>query len=293
METLTLSISPTFEIKDDRFDTSQIADSHLMIEVSRDRFRFCIHNSLNNTIVWLEDYMIFALLNENQLLKSLKTIYQEHNFLAANYWKTIRLTVNSLHFTFIPEEFYLPEENTKYLQLAAGKILIDKEQIFDYHHSKFGTVGVFGIEKEVMNWFKEMYPAKKISPVHLLNTMIEGILQEKKPNGMHLYFEEGFVSMIYFKDNKLQFCNKFAYKTTQDLVYHVLFVMNELGLQNAETPVIFYGEITMFSEGYVMLARSLKNICFAKNPNKLIYSQYFDQLPEHRYFSLFSSYFLY
>ena len=68
--------------------------------------------------------------------------------------------------------------------------------------------------------------------------------------------------------------------------------MNELDLQT-EMPVMFYGEITSFSEGYIQLSESLKNIKFALNPTKLRFSQYFDDLPEHRYYTLFSSYYLY
>jgi hypothetical protein len=292
METLNVSISPSFEIKDDRFDANQIADSHLLIEVGRDRFRFAIHHATNNMIMWLEDYQIFSLLTENQLIKTLKTIYKEHPYLTANYWRTIRLTVSSPNFTFLPEEYYHPDETIKYLQFSAGKVLTDTESIYEFKHNKFAAVNIFSIEKELISWFKEMYPAKKITPIHTLSTLIEGIVQEKNLNSLHLFFEDNQVSIIYFKDNKLQFCNRFAYRTSQDLVYHVLFVMNELNLQT-DTQTIFYGEVTSFSESYTVLSNSLKNISFANNPSKIKFSQYFDELPEHRYFSLFSSFYLY
>lgn len=292
METLTINISPSFEIKDDRFDTNQIAESHLLIEVSRDRFRFAVYHSEHDVIMWLEDYHIFSLLTENQLLKSLKTIYQQHIFLSANYWKTIRLTVNANNFTLIPDEYYEANEAAKYLNFAAGKNLLEREQIFDFKHSRFGTVSIFGVEKELISWFKEMYPARKIIPVPVIASLLEGIVQDRNNNGLHLYFEDNFVTILYFKDAKLYFCNRFHFRMAQDMVYHVLFVMNELGLQT-EMPVTFYGEITSFSEGYILLSASFKNIKFALNPTKLRFSQYFDDLPEHRYYTLFSSYHLY
>lgn len=283
-----MNISPNFEIKDDRFDVSQIADCHLLIEVGRDRFRFAVFNTIHNVFQWLEDYHVISILNENQALKAIKNIYQNHHFLAANYWKTIRVSIQSNYFTLIPEEIYQSDDALKYLQFASGKILTDTEQIFDYRHSRFGAVNVFGVEKEIYNWFKDMYPAKKITPTPVIGTLIEGILNGKKVNGFHLYFEENYISMIYFKDNKLFFCNRFFYLTAQDLVYHVLFVMNELGIEH-DKPVIFYGEITSFSDTYELLSRSLTNIIFASNPINLSFSQYFDELPEHRYYSLFSA----
>jgi hypothetical protein len=292
LETLTINILPSFEIKDDRFDTNQIAESHLLLEVSRDRFRFAVYHAEHDVIMWLEDYHIFSLLTENQLIKSLKTIYQQHPFLAANYWKTIRLNVNANHFTLIPDEYYEVEEATKYLNFAAGKNLSEREQIFDFKHSRFGAVSIFGIEKEIIGWFREMYPARKITPVPVLGSLMEGIVQDRNNNGLHLYFEDHHVSILYFKDSKLHFCNRFQFRTSQDMVYHVLFVMNELSLQT-DMAVTFYGEITSFSEGCIQLSKSLKNIKFALNPTKLRFSQYFEDLPEHRYYTLFSSFYLY
>ncbi|WP_337042416.1 DUF3822 family protein [Emticicia sp. 17c] len=292
MEATINNILPSFEIKDDRFDVSQIADSHLMIEVGHDRFRFAVYNSIHNVVMWLEDYHVFSLLNHNQLLTTMKRIYQSHLFLAANYWKTIRLTVNTNNFTLIPEEYYQNDEAAKYLNFAAGKNLTEYEQVFDYKHSHFGVVNVFSIEKDLIAWIKEMYPAKKITPVPVISTLIEGIVKDKTNKGLHLYFEENYVSLIYFQDDKLSFCNRFQYRTASDMVYHVLFIMNELGLET-EMPVIFYGEITIFSEGYILLNKTLKNIQFAQNPTKIKFSQYFEQMPEHRYYTLFCSYYLY
>ncbi len=292
MEATITHISPSFEIKDDRFDVSQIADSHLMIEVGHDRFRFAVYNTIHNAVMWLEDYHVFSLLTHNQLLSTVQRIYQSHQFLAANYWKTIRLTVNANHFTLIPEEYYQSDEVVKYLNFAAGKNLTEQEQIFEFRHAHYGIINVFSVEKNLVNWIKEMYPAKKITPVPVISTLIEGIVKDRTNRGLHLYFEENYVSLIYFQEDKLHFCNRFQYRTAPDMVYHVLFIMNELGLET-EMPVTFYGEITSFSEGYTLLSKTLKNIEFARNPTKIKFSQYFEQIPEHRYYTLFCSYYLY
>jgi hypothetical protein len=67
--------------------------------------------------------------------------------------------------------------------------------------------------------------------------------------------------------------------------------MNELGLP-VTTSTMFYGEITSFSDRYIQLRQSLSNVKFALNPTKIRFSQYFDDLPEHRYYTLFSSFYL-
>jgi len=291
LENPVLNILPSFEIKDDRFDTNQIADCYLLIEVSNNCFRFTVYNTLHNVIMWLEDYHIFSLLNDNQFLKTLKKVYQQHQFLSANYWKTICLSVNASHFTLIPEEYYEADEATKYLNFAAGNTVSEREQIFDFKHSHFGAVCIFGIEKETLIWFKEMYPARRINPIPVVGSLIEGIVKDRNNSGLHLYFEDYYITILYFKDAKLYFCNRFHFRTSQDMVYHVLFVMNELGLP-VTTPTTFYGEITSFSDRYIQLTQSLSNVKFALNPTNIRFSQYFVDLPEHRYYTLFSLFYL-
>ena len=287
MEISTLSIAPRFEIKDDRFDVGNLANYELYIQLSSDRLRFAVLDASNQTFLWLEDYHIYTPFKESQFIESLKTIYKEHPFLAANFWKSISLSVNSPYFTLIPNTYYNSEDAQKILNFAAGKVVVENEQVFEYKHSKFELVNLFAFDKVWSSWIKEMYPARKIAPVHIVSTLIEGISREKDFSGVHLYFEGNDIFIIYFKETKLYFCNKFYYRTPQDLLYYILFVVNELNLPE-DIRITFYGEITSFAENFLEISKYLPNLHFANSPNGLKFSQYFDEVPEHRYYSLFS-----
>ncbi len=288
MDNSVSTIAPSFEIKDDRFDINQIADCQLLIEVSKERFRFSVYNSLYEVIMWLEDYHINSLLDQHQLLKTLNTLYSRHLFLAANYWKSIKVLVSVNHFTLMPEEFYDSLDAHKYLNFASGKNLSETEQIADYPLPFCRGMCIFGIEKEIYAWFRQMYPAKNIVPIPVVCALLDGIVQDEMADGLHLYFEEHHVTIVFFNDGKLILCNRFLFRTSDDLIYHVLFVMNELSLSN-DIPVMLYGEITSFADAYLQLSLTLEQIRFANNPKKARFSQYFDELFEHRYYTLFSA----
>lgn len=285
-------IEPVFEVKDDRFEIGDIASCHLLIEVSKDRFRFAVYHTKNDMFMWMEDYQIITLFNENQLLETLESIYNNHPFLAANYWKSISMSVNSGYFTFIPEELFQRDDSSKYLNFAAGSLTTENHYIYDFHHAALSAYNVFGVEKKLVNWFREMYTVKKISPVHLISSLIECIRKLPSPNGLHIHFEERNLVVVYFENDKLHLCNRFNYRTPQDAAYHVLLVINQLNL-NAATPLTLYGEITTFSEVHTILDKTLTTISFGVMPKSLNFSYFFDDMPEHRYCSLFSSYFTY
>lgn len=281
------SIQPIFEVKDDRFEIGQIASCHLLIEVSKDRFRFAVFHSKNDMFMWLEDYQIITVMNENQLLETLELIYDKHHFLAANYWKSVSLSVNSNYFTFIPEEIFQRDDASKYLNFAAGNQLNEAHFIYDFKHASLGAFNVFGVDKKLINWFKEMYTVKKITPVHLISTLVACIRQLPKPDGVHVHVEEGNLIVVCYKDHALQFCNRFNYRTPQDAAFHLLFVINQLSL-TVTTPVTLYGEVTTFSEFYSLVSKNMASVLFGKMPENLKFSYFFDDMPEHRYCSLFS-----
>jgi hypothetical protein len=58
----------------------------------------------------------------------------------------------------------------------------------------------------------------------------------------------------------LKFCNRFAYKTPQDLVYYVLFAMNELEIEPDEIILRVNGNITEQSEDFELLNQYLPNV---------------------------------
>jgi hypothetical protein len=286
------AILPIFEVKDDRFEVGQIANCHLLIEVGKERFRFAIQHEKNDMFMWMEDYQIMSVLNENQLLQTLQRIYDQHHFLAANYWKSVSLSINSNYFTFIPEEIFRREDSSKYINFAAGSQINEDHYIYDFKHQTINAFNVFGVEKKLINWFKEMYTVKKITPVHLISTLIECIRQLPSPDGMHVHFEEESLIVVYSKYNALQFCNRFNYRTPQDAAYHVLFVINQLSL-NTTTPLTLYGEITPFSEAYALIFKTMTSISFGAMPENLNFSYFFQDMPEHRYCSLFSMLYTY
>ena len=292
MEDSTKEIQPIFEVKDERFEIGQIASCHLLIEVSKDRFRFAVFHTIHDMFIWMEDYQIITVLNENQLLETLQKIYDQHHFLAANYWKSVSLSVNSNYFTFIPEEIFQRDDSSKYLNFAAGSQLNEAHYIYDFKHQYIDAYNIFGVEKKLINWFKEMYTVKKITPVHLISTLVECIRQLPDPDGIHIHVEEGNLAVVYYKAKSLQFCNRFNYRTPQDAAYHILFVFNQLSL-TAATPLTFYGEITTFSEIYAIINKNMTSITFGSMPSNLKFSYFFDDMPEHRYCSLFSTLYTY
>jgi hypothetical protein len=281
------NISPSYIIKDDRFDTTLISEYHLCIEIKSDHFRFAVFSEPSQTFMWLEDYQTTLLWGQDKFTHFIKEIIKDHAFLGANYWRSIQIITHSDAFTMVPTDLFQPNDMAKYITFVTGKVPSPLEQILEYSYTTFRAHTVFSVESNLTSWIKSTYQSRAITPIHLSSIWIEGVLRQANPDGFHIYFEGDAVILLYIKEGKVTYCNRFIYRTADDLVYYVLFVMHVLSI-DADAVILFYGEITTFADNYVMLAKSLPNIQFASSPTNVKFSQYFYEIPEHRYFALFS-----
>ena len=287
IDTDVLHIKPTVEVIDDRFGINMISNSVLLIDVFKNRLQFCVLNLQSETFLWLEDYQFSSVLGSNLFEFNLNSVYQNHHFLSANYWASIQLQVNTPIFTFVPKTIFKREDSSRYLQLLTGSQVSDKYLIYDVEIEGEEVVCVYGIEKNILNWFKNMYPAQKISPLPRIKTLLENSRLIAKSNSLHISFEENDIDVALWKSGQLMLCNRYQYRTFSDFEYFLLMITNELSCDNSTLEVYLYGEITPFSEMFAVIERNFTQRRFAGLTTNFKFSQFFTDLPEHRYSNLF------
>ncbi|MFC5408553.1 DUF3822 family protein [Larkinella bovis] len=286
-------MSPTVAIQEDSFDVSMTDSYQLCLEMSHERFRFCVVEPEQRQCFWLEDYTFPTLLTENPLLPSLRSIYQNHPLLQSSYWKKIQVSVNSPSFTLIPTSLYRKEYRAQYLQLMRGNPLSLSEHALTYTHQKEDFQAVFSIDNALTDWLAATYPLQQLTIVHQSSALIQATaasdLVLDSSQKLSLNFEDESVTLVFRKAGRFMYCNRFAYKNATDLVYYILYVINELKTEPKELKVILSGEITPFADIFTSLEQFLPNIRFGSTPPNLKLTAAFDEVPEHRYFSLFGN----
>jgi Protein of unknown function (DUF3822) len=277
-------------VKSDHFDLSKLSGYELCIEVGKYRVRFCVIDTQKRCL-WLEDYTIGSLLNEAKLLQSLQQLTEKHQFLGKNDWKNVVVSFNTPHFTLIPTEFYKKEYTSQYLKLMRGSMLMDSEKPLTDSISSINAHNVFVADKALHEWFLNTYTHYQPTLIHQSSALIDGALRLIKTNEpqLVLYFEDEYVTVVVASSKKLLLCNKFAYKASADMAYFVLFVLVNLKLKSSLIHCTLYGEITPYSEDYQLLKQFIPSLVFGANPKELVFSdEAFEDLLEHRYFSLYS-----
>ena len=282
--------APTVTIRARAFDPAQTAGSVLCLEVGHDRLRLLVRDP-GGRGCYLSDYTFPLLLTERSLTDRLPDVFRNHAVLSAGPWAGVRIGVNAPSFTLVPTALYRKEYAGSYLALMRGSALPTHEFASAYAHEGEDLLSVFGLEHPLADYFSETYPLQPLTFVHQIGTLVEATADIDRhrltPRNVYLYFEDEFVSIIYRHEHQLRYCNRFGYKHASDLAYYVLYVLDELKLNPTDIQVMLYGEITAFAETYPALSRFLPHLTFGHPPPGLSLTAEFDELPAHRYLSLY------
>ncbi|WP_461146949.1 DUF3822 family protein [Spirosoma pulveris] len=287
---IAVTISPTVQISADSFDAGLASKSVLSLEVGRERFRFMVQDSRGQGL-YLEDYTFPSLLTERSITGVLPDVFREHPVLSAGPWQEIRIGVNSPSFTLIPAPLFRKEYAGSYLALMRGSALPAHEFAQSYAHTAEGFLSVFNMEHPLADFFSEIYPLQPLVYIHQVGTLIQATADLDRhaltSANVYLFFEDEFVTIICRNAHKVGFCNRFGYKNVQDLTYYILYVFEAQSLAPESTPLFLYGEITPFAEAYAELSRFMPKLTFGQIPPGLQLSSAFEDLPNHRYLSLY------
>ena len=111
----------------------------------------------------------------------------------------------------------------------------------DYNRiAEHGIVTVYELPRWMKSMFVVKFPRSKI--VHPVTVLIKGIFAAPTYSPkIHLYITENSFHYLITSKNDLLFYNRFDFSTLADLVYHVLFVLEQKALTQDDFEVNLYG----------------------------------------------------
>ncbi len=280
----------TYSIKDEAFDTEALSFYYLDLLFSSHEFSFIVTDSRDQKVLCIEHYTFPEVFSVEQQLSHLSILYQEHIFLTAGYWKQISLCVQNDKFSLIPSILFNPQDIKAYLKLNADT-QNDDVLISDFIEEN-NSYNCFAVDKSIENWFSKSYYGKEIKITHHLSSFIRGIeVQHHLSNEeetVYLNISAKSVTIGVISNRKLVFANVFQYASPDDLLYYLMFVLNEFSLDPNQVLVTIWGEIDQTSMEFAKLYRYIRYLQFGKRPQFFNFSYVFDELFDHQSFDLYN-----
>ncbi len=286
MSTAVRKISPSVSLIDETADTKQGPQHSLHLLAGPGSFSLALINDATNKFVGLESYNLQNVFSTESLVQTLEQIIDAHRFLKVNY-SSVFFAFDNYKSTLIPEALFDPGNTESYLRfnhiLNAGDLILTDQL------RNIESRNVFVFPSLLKDMLLKYYP--KIQIRHHSSALIESLAMryknESKPK-LVLHISLTHFEIILFEGKHLRFYNTFRHQTSEDFIYYLLFVCEQLKLNPETLELVLIGEIEKNSAIYAILYKYIRNIRFGERPEAFAYCQPLNTLPKHFYTNLFS-----
>lgn len=254
-------------IKDSTFDSLQISNYHLSIELSEKSISYCIVDK--------NKYRCYLLFSQNYESQNLLKILNKDEFITREFLSKSISFVNFPN-TLIPKELY--NEKDKKNIFSVNHSLTNEELVTDELKSKI--INLYAIPNTIFQTVKNVIPEAIIrsnSSILINNFLSLNNLQET----MFLFLKDSYINIVVTKGDGLIFQNKFEYQTKEDLLFYVLFSIQQLNFSNEDINTVIYGNIS--KEEYNILYQYIRNIKFGNKLKDISCSNEFNNIEDHCY----------
>lgn len=230
----------------------------LSIHISLNGLSFCIIDLISKEIDFLRTYSLSKNSTPKELLKTLKKGFKENGELRNSFSSVKIIHYNNLS-TVVPEPLFDKKNALSYLKFNS-KILKNDYVAYDRIFNN-ECVNVFIPYVNINNYIFKMFDSFVYN--HYSSIILEKVkLNEKNTTTPSLYLNINInhMEITYFVKNKLVFYNRFDFNTKEDVMYYLLFTIDQLKLNPEEIPVVITGNISEDDDNYKIIYKYIRNV---------------------------------
>lgn len=255
------------KIKSSKTSLKKTQNNILSIQFSLGGFSFCVSDSYSKETLYFLEILFEKQLNDlEELLEEIKNIFKENAILHLEYQEVLVIHQNNLN-TIVPESYFDEKSLRNYLNfnikvLQTDYIAFDTIQGIE---AKNVYVPYVNINNYLFQNFGE-FEYKHHSSIFIEKLMKKSQPQEKT---MFVNVSERNIDIVILQHEKLLFSNSFLFNTKEDFIYYILFVAEQLQLDNEAFKLYFVGEINTTSGLYQIAYKYIKYVYFLRSNNSI------------------------
>ena len=173
---------------------------------------------------------------------------------------------NQKEMVLIPSSLYKKDLNAVLLDTIHGDHVEYSIAVDDVHQWELHNV--YGIPTDLMGIVLDKYPQAR--QVQYMSACLRGIfrtLTEDINQWIKLHVLPSCINLVVLKGEQLQISQSFYFETPEDIIYHLLNVVDKYGLDVSESIVEVSGLLDSSSATWNELNKYFLNISFEKSPS--------------------------
>jgi hypothetical protein len=210
------------------------------------------------------------------------------SFLVTNYQlasikvETISITILTKDFTLVPESYSSQSDIKDFLIFSTGNSEIKNAQQHTVKNVKF----CYSIEQSLFQYLEKTFNKANIRHSGAINSDLFFSSHSLLKNNLFLNINDGVIELVAKENNELLFYNVFNFENNEDILYYLLFMMEQFKLNPLHTKLAIAGQIETNDALILSIKKYIKQVYFAINSSEIKLEGELSNLPQHYYFSL-------
>lgn len=248
------------EINIDHSTYGQVSDlaDCLVIEISDQYLSFCELQSEQNKPLNIAHYPLHDQLN-HQLNEHILHAVKHFRFAEKKY-RHVYVNYFEKQFTLCPSAFYNEENNRTLLEFNAGTIS-NKLIVTDDVNSEIKLI--YCIDENLKSALDRLFPQNQLK--HTLTVLSKLLLQSEElvKEDILLAIHNNYIEVIVKQGQQLLLANQFSIKTEEDVLYYILFILEQYQFNPLTVNVTLAGNLHSNSSLIISLKKYIKTIHLA------------------------------
>lgn len=277
-------------IADQSFDQQQTERYRLSVRIAADGISFCIADPDRNTYTQLASYENSAFRGGRRLEKDVveemfENVVSLYPWLKGDF-ASVNILFEDSRYTLLPIPLF--DLNSYQSVYKYNFTNTTGEEVFYNAVPVSDVVLIYGIPSGLVDSLKKRYPNARFfhGNIPLLTTFINKYRNAENQGSALANFRNGALDILVLNDRKLQLLNSYTCKTDEDVLYFLVFVIEQIGLNPETIDLHLSGSIIQDSNLYFLIKKYVRNVRFIKRNDDFRYCYAFERVENHQFYNL-------
>jgi hypothetical protein len=254
-----------------------VVDKKLCIEIGAHFYTYCISDQSGKQIIE------FGCVETGKSVSAadLNSLFQ-NDFISATSFVDVVLVHNCQEMVLVPAAVHQPEINSTIIQTIHGDL--EDWQVLEDDVHQWELYNVYGWKSELLSIVAERFP--QVRHVQFVTGALRSLFKSlsiEKDQLIKLYFYQKELIVVALKDSQLQIAQSFQFETPQDVIYHLLNLVDRLKLDLATVILEVSGLIDVKSETWKELNKFFIEVQLDEFSNLQVDESLEESIPAHYY----------
>ncbi len=250
-----------------------ICQNSFMFAVSSNNFKNFIqvgHVTINNTPGSSQGFgeKIIFLLNNYQL--------------AQKKFEKVIVSILNKDFTIVPEAYSNSNDLKEFLSFSSGITDVKNPVTHSIKNVKF----CYAFEQELTQVLEKIFSHAIIKHAGAINNELFFSNHSLVNANLFLTVNDGLIEIAAKEKNDLLFYNVFNYENNEDILYYLLFMMEQFNLNPLQIKVLISGQLATDDSLILSIKKYIKQVNFVVHNPDIKLEDELQTLPKHYYFTL-------